>query len=173
VDGTRAAHTSGDGGWPGQPSGRSGCPSRYPQSPSRQGHPRRTSPRQKAIRHRAGATQPLFPTSSSGVVFQDSPTIILRALNASRPGSLRSSPQHKKDPRRTDHTPPSRPFFFCSEPGHPHPPDWDQGRENHTNRMTPEVGTPGRARRACVPGWPRPFKGPAQGLSSPPGELRQ
>jgi hypothetical protein len=104
--------------------------------------------------------------------FSSSPTIILRGLQASRPGSLRSSPQKKKDPRLTANSPPSSPFFFRSEPGHTPPPDWDPGRENHTNRMTPEVGNPGRARRACVPRWPRPFKGPAQGLSSPPGELR-
>jgi hypothetical protein len=107
------------------------------------------------------------------VWFSFSPKIILRGLNASRPGSLRSSPQKKKDPCLTANLPPSSPFFFRSEPGHTPPPDWDRGRENHTNRMTPEVGTPGRARRACVPRWPRPFKGPAQGLSSPPGELRQ
>jgi hypothetical protein len=106
------------------------------------------------------------------VWFSISPNIILRGLKASRPGSLRSSPQKKKDPPLTANSPPSIPFFFRSEPGHPPPPDWDHGRENHTNRMTPEVGTPGRARRACVPRWPRPFKGPAQGLSSPPGELR-
>ena len=105
--------------------------------------------------------------------FSNSPTIILRGLKASRPGSLRSSPQKKKDLCLTATTLPSSPFFFRSEPGHTPPPDWDPGRENHTNRMTPEVGNPGRARRACVPRWPRPFKGPAQGLSSPPGELRQ
>jgi hypothetical protein len=106
------------------------------------------------------------------VWFSSSPNIILRGLQASRPGSLRSSPQKKKDPRLTTHSSLSSPFFFRSEPGHTPPPDWDPGRENHTNRMTPDVGNPGRARRACVPRWPRPFKGPAQGLSSPPGELR-
>jgi hypothetical protein len=55
----------------------------------------------------------------------------------------------KKDPDLTAHPCISQPFFVASSlDTHPL---WigTFGRENHKNRMTPEVGNPGRA-RSCV-----------------------
>ena len=39
--------------------------------------------------------------------------------------------------------------------------------------MTPDVGIPGKPVERACPGGQDPSVGPAQGLSSPPGELRQ
>jgi len=134
---------------------------RYPLPPSWRespqqalGRPATRIPRRLYVSHEPQAS----PSGFFSLVFHGAKIIHWRGLSRLKLAALIGA-------KKTD------PAFFCPEaltvPSIPM--DFTSWRKTRKNRTAPEVGAHGRARRACVPRWPRPFKGPAQGLSYPPG----